>query len=74
MQGLKELGAFGLQVPTDFDGVGLNNTQYARLVEIVGSHDLGIGITLGAHQVTFFFQKLDILLLILITNCYFKLN
>lgn len=24
--------------------------QYARLVEIVGSHDLGVGITLGAHQ------------------------
>ena len=51
MKGLKELGAFGLQVPTDYNGVGLNNTQYARLVEIVGSHDLGIGITLGAHQV-----------------------
>jgi hypothetical protein len=30
---------------------GLTNTQYARLVEIVGSHDLGVGITLGAHQV-----------------------
>ena len=51
MQGLKDLGAFGLQVPTELNGVGLNNTQYARLVEIVGSHDLGIGITLGAHQV-----------------------
>lgn len=50
MQGLKDLGAFGLQVPTELNGVGLNNTQYARLVEIVGSHDLGIGITLGAHQ------------------------
>ncbi|XP_025916034.1 very long-chain specific acyl-CoA dehydrogenase, mitochondrial-like, partial [Apteryx rowi] len=24
--------------------------QYARLVEIVGLHDLGVGITLGAHQ------------------------
>ena len=29
----------------------MTNTQYARLVEIVGSHDLGVGITLGAHQV-----------------------
>ncbi|MEQ2160140.1 hypothetical protein GOODEAATRI_030438, partial [Goodea atripinnis] len=36
MEGLKEMGAFGL--------------QYARLVEIVGGHDLGVGITLGAHQ------------------------
>lgn len=50
MQGLKDLGAFGLQVPTDYDGLGLNNTQYARLTEIVGSNDLGIGITMGAHQ------------------------
>lgn len=24
--------------------------QYARLVEIVGGEDLGVGITLGAHQ------------------------
>lgn len=52
MQGLRELGAFGLQTPTEFNGLGLTNTQYARLVEIVGSHDLGIGITLGAHQVS----------------------
>lgn len=48
--GLWELGAFGLQVPQEFGGLGLSNTQYARLVEIVGSNDLGVGITLGAHQ------------------------
>ncbi|OWF40902.1 very long-chain specific acyl-CoA dehydrogenase, mitochondrial-like [Mizuhopecten yessoensis] len=50
LEGLKEMGAFGLQVPQDLGGLGLTNTQYARLVEIVGSHDLGVGITLGAHQ------------------------
>ncbi|XP_066578620.1 very long-chain specific acyl-CoA dehydrogenase, mitochondrial [Amia ocellicauda] len=50
MEGLKEMGAFGLQVPTDLGGLGLTNTQYARLVEIVGMHDLAVGITLGAHQ------------------------
>ncbi|XP_061447316.1 very long-chain specific acyl-CoA dehydrogenase, mitochondrial [Rhineura floridana] len=50
MQGLKELGAFGLQIPVHFGGLGLSNTQYARLVEVVGMHDLGVGITLGAHQ------------------------
>ena len=48
---LREMGAFGLQVPAEYNGVGLTNTQYARMVEIVGSHDLGIGIFLGAHQV-----------------------
>ncbi|KAK8723315.1 hypothetical protein OTU49_011645 [Cherax quadricarinatus] len=50
MQSLRELGAFGLQVPVEYGGVGLNNTQYTRLVEIVGYNDLGVGITLGAHQ------------------------
>lgn len=34
MSGLWELGAFGLQVPTDLGGLGLSNTQYARLVEV----------------------------------------
>lgn len=49
-QGLRELGAFGLQAPVELGGVGLNNTQYARLTEIVGGNDLGIGIFIGAHQ------------------------
>merc|ERR1719447_744093 len=47
---LRELGAFGLQVPEDLGGVGLTNTQYARLTEIVGANDLGVGIFIGAHQ------------------------
>lgn len=50
LQGLREMGAFGLQAPVEYDGVGLNNTQYARMVEIVGGFDLGVGIVLGAHQ------------------------
>ncbi|XP_063124528.1 very long-chain specific acyl-CoA dehydrogenase, mitochondrial isoform X1 [Rattus norvegicus] len=50
LQGLKELGAFGLQVPSELGGLGLSNTQYARLAEIVGMHDLGVSVTLGAHQ------------------------
>lgn len=50
LQSLREMGAFGLQVSTEQGGVGLTNTQYARIVEIVGSHDLGVGIALGAHQ------------------------
>ncbi|GAB1296337.1 Very long-chain specific acyl-CoA dehydrogenase, mitochondrial [Apodemus speciosus] len=50
LQGLKELGAFGLQIPSELGGLGLSNTQYARLAEIVGMHDLGVSVTLGAHQ------------------------
>merc|ERR1719334_563920 len=47
---LRELGAFGLQVPVELDGVGLTNPQYARLTEVVGGNDLGVGIFIGAHQ------------------------
>merc|ERR1719204_2578873 len=47
---LRELGAFGLQVPVELGGVGLTNTQYARLTEVVGGNDLGVGIFIGAHQ------------------------
>ncbi|XP_015126147.1 very long-chain specific acyl-CoA dehydrogenase, mitochondrial [Diachasma alloeum] len=49
-QALWDLGAFGIQVPEEYGGLGLNNTQYGRLVEIVGKHDLGVGIMLGSHQ------------------------
>jgi len=47
---LRELGAFGLQVPVELGGTGLTNTQYARVTEIVGANDLGVGIFVGAHQ------------------------
>ncbi|KAF7991762.1 hypothetical protein HCN44_010563 [Aphidius gifuensis] len=49
-QGLWELGAFSMQVPEEFGGLNCNNTQYGRLVEVVGKHDLGVGIMLGSHQ------------------------
>ena len=50
MAGLKEQGAFGIQVPVEFGGLGLTNTQAARLFEVVSAHDLGISICTGAHQ------------------------
>ena len=47
---LKEMGSFGIQVPVELGGIGLNNTQYARLGELMGRFDLSIGVVLGAHQ------------------------
>lgn len=49
-EALQPMGAFGLMVPEQYGGLGLNNTGYARLVEVVGADDLGLGIYLGAHQ------------------------
>merc|ERR1719430_2699577 len=47
---LREVGAFGLQVPVELDGVGLSNSQYGRLTEVVGANDLGLGVFQSAHQ------------------------
>lgn len=49
-----ELGAFGAVVPEEYEGAGMNNTQMARLAEIVGANDLALGVVMGAHQVLFF--------------------
>ncbi|MCP9261594.1 Very long-chain specific acyl-CoA dehydrogenase, mitochondrial [Dirofilaria immitis] len=45
-----EIGAFGALVPEEYDGAGLNNTQLARLGEIIGESDLSLSVILGAHQ------------------------
>lgn len=50
LDALWELGGMAIQVPSEYGGLGMNNTQYARLCQIVGANDLGLGITLGAHQ------------------------
>ncbi|KAM6980988.1 complex I assembly factor ACAD9, mitochondrial [Aplochiton taeniatus] len=49
LNGLKELGLFGIQVPEEYGGLGLSNTMYARLGEII-SLDGAIAVTLAAHQ------------------------
>jgi very long chain acyl-CoA dehydrogenase len=50
LRGLRELGAYGMQVPEAYGGLGLSNGGYARLGEVMGEFDLGLGIHLGAHQ------------------------
>ena len=49
MQGLKDLGLFGLQIPVNYGGLGLNATGFARVCEALAS-DGGIAVTLAAHQ------------------------
>ena len=47
---LKAAGAYGLQVPEEYGGAGLNSTQYGRMTEVLGAHDLGLGVFLTGHQ------------------------
>ncbi|KAM4587103.1 complex I assembly factor ACAD9, mitochondrial isoform 1-T1 [Odontesthes bonariensis] len=49
LNGLKELGLFGIMVPEEYGGLGLSNTMYARLNEIIAL-DGSIAVTLAAHQ------------------------
>ena len=36
LDALKSYGAYGLQVPEEYGGAGLNSTQYGRLTEVIG--------------------------------------
>ncbi|KAB1264629.1 Acyl-CoA dehydrogenase family member 9; mitochondrial, partial [Camelus dromedarius] len=49
LEKLKSLGLFGLLVPEEYGGLGLSNTMYARLGEVI-SMDGSITVTLAAHQ------------------------
>ncbi|XP_076972508.1 complex I assembly factor ACAD9, mitochondrial isoform X2 [Tamandua tetradactyla] len=49
LEKLKSLGLFGLQVPEEYGGLGLSNTMYARLGEVMAL-DGSIAVTLSAHQ------------------------
>ncbi|XP_040102599.1 complex I assembly factor ACAD9, mitochondrial [Oryx dammah] len=49
LEKLKSLGLFGMQVPEEYGGLGLSNTMYARLGEVIGL-DASVAVTLAAHQ------------------------
>ena len=50
LQGLKDLGLFGMLVPQSHGGAGLTSTGYARVVQEVAGLDASVAVTLGAHQ------------------------
>jgi acyl-CoA dehydrogenase family member 9 len=50
LQGLKDLGLFGLLIPQEYGGVGLSVTGYARVMQEVAALDSSMAVMLGAHQ------------------------
>lgn len=50
LDGLRSMGLFGLQIPTEHGGIGLSAAAYARVMQEVGGMDASIAVTLGAHQ------------------------
>jgi acyl-CoA dehydrogenase family protein 9 len=50
LDGMKELGLFGMIIPQEHGGIGLSASSYARVVQEVASFDASLAVTLGAHQ------------------------
>ncbi|OMC29032.1 acyl-CoA dehydrogenase [Mycobacterium sp. GA-1841] len=50
IRGLKELGAFGMKIGTDYDGLGLSQVYYNKALALVGSVHPALGALLSAHQ------------------------
>lgn len=50
IKGWKDLGFFGLLIPEQYGGSGLNATSYVRILEEIGTHDGSTALLIGAHQ------------------------
>ncbi len=50
VRGLKELGAFGMKIATEYGGVGLSQVYYNKALTLVGSVHPSLGALLSAHQ------------------------
>jgi alkylation response protein AidB-like acyl-CoA dehydrogenase len=50
IQGLRELGAFGLKIPEEYGGIGLSQLGYGRAIGMVTSKDGNLTALLSAHQ------------------------
>ncbi|MGF6881985.1 alkylation response protein AidB-like acyl-CoA dehydrogenase [Nocardia sp. GAS34] len=50
VEGLADLGCFGLKIPQDYGGQGLSQVGYNRALMIVGSAHPSLGVLLSAHQ------------------------
>lgn len=50
IQGLKDIGAFGMKIPKEYGGLGLSQTNYSRALGMTGSHCASLTGWLSAHQ------------------------
>ena len=50
IDGLRRLGAFGIKIPKEYGGLGLNHVEYGRVMTLLGSHCGNVASLLSAHQ------------------------
>ncbi|MDF0667395.1 MAG: acyl-CoA/acyl-ACP dehydrogenase [Nitrospira sp.] len=47
---LKDIGAFGLKIPTIYGGLGFTQSEYHRVATLLGSHDPATTVLISAHN------------------------
>ena len=47
---LKSLGLFSLIIPGEYDGLGLSNSGYSRVLQQTSRYDASTSLTIGAHS------------------------
>ena len=50
IDGLRELGAFGIKIPREYGGLGLSQISYNRAIALIGTKCSALGVLLSAHQ------------------------
>ena len=50
IQGLREMGAFGIKIPTEYGGLGLSQYTYCQAMSLVSSVNGSLVALLSAHQ------------------------
>ncbi len=50
LEGLRELGAFGMKIPVEYGGLGFNSIEYTRAIELCAQYDASLVALLSAHQ------------------------
>ncbi len=50
IQGLRDMGLFGLIIPEQYGGLELSNAAYARVLCQTSGHDSSTSLTIGAHS------------------------
>jgi len=50
VEGLRQLGAFGIKIPREYGGLGLSQLSYMKAMELVSTVDGSVTALLSAHQ------------------------
>lgn len=50
IEGMKDLGLFGLIIPEKYGGFGLSQTAYAKIIELISGLEESTALTIGGHS------------------------